>query len=221
MTVHLNSLPTYTHREEIMNSITHLIGLFFGLGTLVFFIIYHVNHQASFIYMMPFYIYSLVMMMVFFVSSFYHSSAFASKRRAVSRTIDHCDIYLFVIATYFPICMNAIENKSAATAIMIIEVVLALSGIIINLVPVENKATKLITYLIYLVDGWLLIFFYPFNIGLEFMVFLFILIGGVVYSLGAITYALGSKKEWFHSIFHIFVVLAAIIQFIGIVLILY
>ena len=221
MTLDVKRLPTYSHQEEIMNTITHLVGLLFGIGTLIFFIVYQITHKCQFSFMFPFYTYSMVMMIVFFVSSFYHSSKFGSKRRAISRIIDHCDIYAFVAATYFPICMYGIENKPIAIAILIVEVVLMLLGIILNVIPTNSKAIKIITYLIYIIDGWILIFFYPFGIGLEFYVFLFVLLGGIIYSIGAITYAIGSKKAWLHSVFHIFVVLAAMTQFVGILFLLF
>ena len=220
MTADVNHLPTYSFKEEVMNTISHTVGLLFGLGTFVFFIVFQIVNKLDFLYMIPFYLYSLIMMMVFFVSSFYHSSKFGSKRRAISRIIDHCDIYAFVAATYLPICVHAIANQSISISIMVIEVVLALTGIILNLLPKNTKAIELITYLIYLIDGWLIIFFYPFGIGLEFNVFLFVLLGGITYSIGAVIYAIGSKKPWFHSVFHVFVVLAAMLQFVGIIFIL-
>lgn len=221
MTADKKHLPTYSLGEEIMNSITHLVGLLFGIATLVFFIIFNITHDVSFSFMVPFYVYSLIMMMVFFVSSFYHSSKFGSKRRAVARIIDHCDIYAFVAATYFPICVHGLTNQGAAIAIMVIEISLALAGIILNLIPSNSNVISLITYLIYIIDGWIMIFFYPFGVGLRFNVFLFVLLGGIIYSIGAITYAIGSKRKWFHSIFHVFVVLAAMTQFVGILFLLY
>lgn len=212
----VNSLPKYTRKEEIMNSLTHLVGLIFGLGTLIFFIVYQLRNNLSFSYMLPFYVYSICMMMVFFVSTFYHSSPLGSKKRAIARIIDHCDIYVFVAATYLPICVHGLENRTAAIIIMIIEAILAIMGVLFNAIPNQSKAIKIISYFIYLVDGWLLIFFFPFGIGISFNVFIFILIGGIVYSIGAITYALGKKRIWFHSLFHAFVVAAAVLQFIGI-----
>ena len=220
MTVDVESLPTYSFKEEVMNSITHFIGFIFACGTLVFFIVFHALNHLTFHYMAPFYFYSLIMMMVFFVSSLYHSSKFGSKKRAVTRIIDHCDIYAFVFATYLPICMRAMTNSAASLSMIIVEIVLAVTGIVLNLVPNNNKAIKIITYLIYIIDGWLIIAFYPFGVGIPFDVFLFVLLGGIVYTIGAITYTIGSKKKWFHSIFHVFVVMAAILQFIGIMFIL-
>ena len=221
MTADVRSLPTYSAKEESMNSLTHFVGLVFAFATLVVFIVYQIINQLSFSYTFPFYIYSLVMMMVFFVSSLYHSSEFGSKRRAVVRIIDHCDIYAFVAATYLPICVHGIQNTTAAMVIMIVEVALALIGIAINLIPTNSKVLKVISYLIYIIDGWILIAFYPFGIGMEFNVFLFVLLGGIVYSIGAIVYALGKRKEWFHSVFHVFVVLAAILQYVGILFLIY
>jgi hemolysin III len=46
--------------------------------------------------------------------------------------------------------------------------------------------------------------------------FWWLLIGGVLYTIGVTLYAIGKKKKWFHSIFHIFVDLASIAMFIGI-----
>ena len=221
MTADTKHLPTYSFKEEVMNSISHLVGLVFAFGTLIFFISFAVKNNIGFLTMFPFYLYSLVMMMVFFVSSFYHSSRFGSKKRAVARIIDHCDIYAFVAATYFPICVYGIANQGVSIAVMVIEVTLALLGITLNLIPNNSKVIDLISYLIYIIDGWILIAFYPFGIGLDFNVFIFVLLGGVIYSLGAIIYAIGSKKEWFHSVFHVFVVLAAITQFIGILFLLF
>lgn len=216
MTAELRLLPRYTRKEEIANSLSHLLGFVFGLATLVFFIVHQINNNLSFSYMLPFYVYSFFMMLIFLVSAMYHSSPLHSKKRAVIRIIDHCDIYLFVAATYLPICVHGMTNQAAAIAIMVIEVSLAVLGVLFNAIPNNNRFIKILSYLIYLIDGWLLIFFFPFNVGISFNVFIFILIGGVVYSIGAIIYAFGQKKVWFHTIFHIFVVLAAVIQFIGI-----
>ena len=216
MTADIRELPRYSKGEEIANSTSHLLGFVFSVATLVIFIVFQIQKSLSFSYMLPFYVYSFCMMVVFFVSAFYHSSPFHSKKRAVSRIIDHCDIYAFVAATYFPICVHGMSNQSAAIAIMIVEVVLAVTGIVLNAIPNNCTTLKVISYLIYIIDGWILIFFYPFGVGLNFNTFLFVLIGGIVYSAGAIIYAIGKKRPWFHTIFHIFVVLAAILQFIGI-----
>ena len=46
--------------------------------------------------------------------------------------------------------------------------------------------------------------------------FLWLLFGGIAYTIGAVLYGIGSKKRWMHSVFHIFVVLGALLQFFAI-----
>ena len=46
--------------------------------------------------------------------------------------------------------------------------------------------------------------------------FLVLLSGGIAYTIGAVLYGIGSKKHWMHSIFHIFVVLGSLLQFLSI-----
>ena len=48
--------------------------------------------------------------------------------------------------------------------------------------------------------------------------FLLLLWGGIAYTLGAVLYGIGSKKRWFHSVFHIFVVMGSLLQMLCIVL---
>ena len=214
---HVDNLPNYSKNNELMNSISHLVGFVFSIVTIILFIIKQNRLGMNFSTMYPFYIYSTTMMIMFLVSTLYHASPLKSKTKAVFRLIDHSDIYLFVAGTYTPICLFGIQNFNIALALIIIEWSLALIGIILTNINLHNKAISIITYVIYLIGGWVIIFFYPFNLGINFLSFLFILIGGIVYTVGAIFYAIGNKKFiYLHSVFHVFVLLAAVLQFIGV-----
>lgn len=216
MTVKVELLPKYSRDEEIQNSISHFIGALFAIGTLITFIILGNINKYSFLHMVPFYIYSIFMLVMFFVSGYYHSRPFNSLSRAKARLVDHCDIYAFVAATYFPICMYGITNQPISITLLVIEIVLGLTGMILNLIPTDSRWIRLSTFIIYIIQGWAIIIFYPMNIGIPFLSFLFILIGGIVYSIGSIMYAIGHYKRWSHTIFHYFVLIAAAIQFVGI-----
>lgn len=218
MKLEINNLPSYTRKEEIFNVITHLVGLAFSIGIFIFFLINNIAQKRSFSYVFPYYFYALTMGIVFFISSAYHSSKFSSKTRGILRIIDHSDIYLFVFGTYLPLCLYGVTNTQIMITVLSLEGVFMLAGIILNVVPSDSNVLKVIAYIIYIIDGWLMVFFYPFGIGMDFNVFLFILIGGVIYSIGAIIYAIGKKAKYLHCIFHIFVVLGAVTQFIGIYL---
>lgn len=216
MTVDVKALPKYTNEEENLNSISHYAGFVFASCIAIFFFIFQLEHKLSFMHMLPYYVYAFFMMMMFFVSGYYHSSPFLSKSRAYSRTLDHCDIYAFVFATYLPICVYGINNQLLSYSIMGIELFLAVVGIIINALPHESKFGNIISYIIYIIGGWAIAVFYPFNIGIPSNTFIFVLLGGIIYTIGAILYAVGHYKKWYHSIFHIFVLIAAMVQFIGI-----
>ena len=210
------NLPQYTHKQELWNSITHLVGVAFSLVVLSLVIYLSSKYTLTFTHTYPFYIYFLSMFIVFSVSTIYHASPLNSKLRRVFRIIDHSDIYLFVAGTYTPICVCAIWDQTISTTLLIIEYSLALAGILVTVFGLNNKKMDLIGYIIYLIEGWALMFFYPFKQCLDFNVFIYILIGGIIYTIGAITYGIGKKNTWFHTIFHIFIVIAAIVQFIGI-----
>ena len=216
MTTSISHLPKYTKEEEIYNSITHFLGSIFAIITLIIFIVISNNKHYSFIYMLPFYIYSMVMLFMFTMSGIYHSRPFFSRSRSICRIIDHCDIYPFIAATYFPICLYGITNITISYTLIYLQLGLALIGIIINLIPTNKRIITALAFIIYIIQGWIIIIFYPFNIGLELTPFLYILSGGIIYSIGAIMYGIGRFKKWSHTYFHIFVLLAAIIQFIGI-----
>ncbi|MCR4880106.1 MAG: hemolysin III family protein [Bacilli bacterium] len=220
MTADVNLLPKYTRQEEIANATTHYVGALFGIGTLITFIILGVMKGYSFVHMIPFYIYSLFMILMFFNSGFYHSRPFNSKSRAIARIIDHSDIYVFCAATYFPICMYGVTNQAASIAMLSIEVGFAILGVTLSVIPNNSRIMKNTTFAIYIIQGWLIMFFYFFNIGIPFNVFLFILIGGIAYSVGAIMYGIGHYKRWSHTWFHAFVLVAAVLQFVGVLFLL-
>ena len=211
--------PGYTHRQEFWNSLTHFLGVLFALAITVTFIVYSAQKDLSFSITYPFYIYTFTMFLTFFVSFFYHTTPLNSKMRAVCRIIDHSDIFLFVAGTYTPIVLLAINNRDITTGLLIVEWVLAITGATLTALWFNHKTISVIGYIIYLLAGWALIFVYPFNQCLPLNIFLFTLVGGITYSVGAIIYVVGKKYIWCHTIFHVFILFGAVLQYIAIWLI--
>ena len=209
-------LPQYSVKDEIWNTITHLVGVLFSLGTLIFFFIYHTVKKLALANFWPYYFYNLTMMVVFVISSLYHSSKLNSTTRLVFRIIDHSDIYLFVFGTYLPILMFGMTGKPLGLVMIFTQLGLTIIGILTTVIPHDSKVLKAIGFVCYIISGWLLVFFLPFGVRIPLNVFIPILSGGVVYSVGAILYGIGKKKIYMHTVFHIFVLLGAAVQFIGI-----
>ena len=221
MTCSINSLPQYSRREEIVNSSTHFLGTLFSLGVIIFFVVFEISHSTSFLYMLPFYIYALFLGVMFTISGIYHSRPLNSKARAICRIIDHTDIYFCIAGTYTPLCVHAFENQTIGYILLAVNWTLCIAGAILNLVKSDKLVLEIISYILYVFCGWMVMIVYPFNLGIPFIVFLFILLGGITYTIGAILYAIGRKAKWLHSIFHVFVLLGAVLQFVGLYYILF
>ena len=206
----------YTHKQEVWNALSHLLGLLFSIAIAITFIVIEVKYEIPFSTMYVLYIYAFTMSVVFFVSFFYHAQPLNTKIKGVCRIIDHADIYLLIAGTYTPICVLAITNQAISITLLALQWSLTLLGILITVFGLGNKAYDIAGYVIYVIQGWALMLFYPFNQCMPFDVFIYILMGGVAYSIGAILYAVGKKNTWFHTVFHIFILLGAVIQFVGI-----
>lgn len=211
------SLPKYSKGEETVNSLSHLVGAVFGFAAFIFFINYQIKFEKTFLSMLGYYIYCFFMIFMFSVSSIYHSRPFNSKSKAIWRIIDHIDIYFFISATYTPICLYGINNVQLGYIVLIINWSLALLAGALNGISLTNKIIKVISMIAYILIGWMIIFVNPLENGLSSLTYTFLLLGGFSFTIGAILYGIGSKKKWFHSIFHFFVLLGVIFQFIAVI----
>ncbi|MCQ2776710.1 MAG: hemolysin III family protein [Bacilli bacterium] len=198
----------YNRDTEKVNSISHFVGAWFSIILLFFFIKRQVHYS--------FYLYAIFLFIMFLFSGLYHASPIGTKLRRVLRIIDHSDIYTCILGTYLPICLIGIENTYVGHSLILVEIICTLIGVLINSLNKENKALKVIAYIVYIIGGWACIVTIPLGIQMKPGVFEFVLLGGIAYTVGAILYAIGKKCIWFHSVFHMFVLLGALLQFIGI-----
>jgi len=210
-------LPTYSVGEERFNCISHLLGAIFGMFLLGYFNYLEVSKGFTPLEYISLLVYSLSMIVLYLTSFIYHFLRKDSPLKHIFRLLDHNTIYFLIAGTYFPVTVFALSRPSMIIA-MSVEVICLIVGIILNHLSFTNKWTKIITTIIYLVMGWIAIFFPDTYKIFPLSSFLFVLSGGVMYSIGVIFYVLGKKKKWFHSYFHLFVLFGTIIQFVGIYL---
>lgn len=161
-------------------------------------------------------VYGAMMILVFTISAVYHGMHL-STGKLVMRVIDHCDIYFLIAATYTPILLVGIRPLNAALAFAIfgVEWGSAVLGAVLN--AIDLKKYSVFSIILYLVMGWCILVCVPKTIeAMTLPGFLFLLGGGIAYSLGAVFYGFGKKKRYAHSVFHLFVVLGAALQFVSI-----
>ena len=210
-----NDKQKYTLGEEIVNAITHGIGALFGIVALVLTIIFSVKNNNT-IGLVSSIIYGVSMIFMFTTSCIYHALSFRIKGKKILRIIDHCDIYVFIAGCYTPFCLSAIGGTTG-WGIFAINWVCAIIGVLLNSINLEKF--KIPSFIMYLIMGWMIIFsFKPLSASLDPIGINLLLLGGIIYTLGAVIYLIGSKIKYFHSVFHVFVLLGAISQFLSILL---
>ncbi len=217
-------LPTYTQGEELMNAISHIVGGAFGIVATILGIYFAAvspvvsdNRIAAILCMA---VYGFSMIFLYAMSSIYHFLGL-NKAKSVFQVLDHCTIYVLIAGTYIPVCVLMLAPIYPAIGYSVVGVVcfLAILGVVLNATMMRKKPVKVISHLLYIVIGWLIICFFPQlweAVGMtKCLLFLF---GGISYTIGAILYAIGRYRRYFHFIFHIFCLAGTVLQFTGILL---
>ena len=209
--------PDYSRKEEFWNSASHAIGVVFAIVMLVM-AVTAPKSQNSFTALSCSIVYGGCLIITFLMSSIYHGLPKGMPKQ-VMRVIDHCDIFFTIAGTYTPMMLIGVLpiNPTMAWSIFIVEWVFAVIGVTLNAIDLKKYAT--FSMICYLAMGWCVIISLRNTIlALTWTGFAYILGGGVAYTIGAVLYLIGKKKPYRHFVFHVFVLLAAIIQFAGIYL---
>lgn len=209
-------LPDYTRGEEIMNTVTHLIGAAFAIAAIPLLIVTAASHSDPWAVVSGA-IYGAALLIMFTVSTVYHGLR-PGKAKRVMRVIDHCDIYFLIAGTYTPILLAAIRPVNPAMAWTIFGVEWALAATAVTLNAIDLKRFEKISMVCYIGMGWCIIAVV--NATIEAMTwdgFFLLLMGGVAYTIGAVLYGIGKKVRYIHSVFHIFVLIGSVLQFLSII----
>lgn len=209
-------LPDYTRGEECMNMVTHIVGGGIGVIALLGCCALSVVHQTLY-GLLSGLIYGLSMVALYCMSSIYHGLKPGIGKK-VLQILDHCTIYFLIAGTYTPIALVAIRPVYPTLGWGLMVFQWGLAALAVTLTAIDLKKYNVFSMICYICMGWAI---FPF-MGQSRAVlgdagFGFLLSGGIAYTLGSILYGIGSKKHWFHSIFHIFVVLGSVLQLICIV----
>jgi len=207
------TIPKYTLGEELMNAISHGLGVLLGITALVLTVVFSAKNHNT-IGIVSSCIYGSTMIIMYLMSCIYHALSPKLKAKKVFRVIDHCDIYLFIAGCYTPYCLSLIGGTTGWIIFAIIWIS-AIIGVLLNAINLEKFQVP--SMIMYLVMGWMIIFSYNSISALLPKAGLVLLItGGISYTVGAIFCGIGAKKKYFHSIFHLFVLAGSILQFLSI-----
>lgn len=199
--------------QEIGNAVTHGAGAVFAIVSLILMLVAADSAAET----VAACLYSGFMFITFTVSCLYHSFKHGTAVKRLFRRFDYSSIYLLIGATFAPILLAYFGDAFGITFFVIQWSVIAVG---ISLVAVFGPTRlRFIHIPLYVVLGWSALMLLPRMMAGEFYMAMWILAGGVVYSVGIIPYAIKYRAS--HFIWHFFVLAGAVVQWIGIYVYLY
>ena len=202
--------------REPVNSLTHWAGALLALAGLIALLIVGWGAPAKVISLV---IYGVSLIFLFSASATYHMVHVKDKALEIFRKVDHAAIYFLIAGTYTPFCVNAFTGFWKWGMLSIIWS-LAIIGIILKVFYI--RAPRWLNAGIYLLMGWLCVGAAGQMLAaLPAWVLVWLIIGGVIYTLGAVVYItkIFNFKPGvfgFHEMWHIFVLLAAAAHFVAV-----
>ena len=201
----------YNPKEEKFNVISHAFGLVLSLIALVLLVVF-ASLEGSAWHVVSFSIYGASLIVLYAASTFYHNSK-TPKLRYRLNIFDHASIYILIAGTYTPFTLVVLDGWVGWT-IFGVSWGLALTGVILKLFFI-GKYDKIST-IAYVLMGWLIVFaIKPLVQNLPIEGLMWLLGGGISYTVGAILYSIKSIK-YNHAIFHVFVLFGSFCHFIAV-----
>ena len=164
-------------------------------------------------------IYAVALAAMFGVSALYHRVTWRSSNvRKWMRRLDHSTILLLIAGTYTPFALLAFDG-ALGTAVLIAVWCGAAAGLVLNLLWID--APTWVTAVVYITLGWVGAVAVPELVGFGIAPAALVFVGGALYTVGAVTYALKRPNPvptvfGYHEIFHLLVIGAAITHFVAI-----
>lgn len=210
------TIPQYSLSEELMSAISHGLGVVLSIVILVTCIVVAGIHHNG-IGVVASTIYGVTSILLYLISTLYHALA-RNKAKKVFRILDHCTIYLLIAGTYTPFSLVTLRNVNTTTGWTVFGVVWICAIVGILLTTIDMNKYKIPGLLLYLIMGWVVIFTINTLIsGISKIAIYYMIIAGVIYTIGALVYCIGKKIKYMHSVFHVFVLVASILFYLSII----
>src|SRR4029077_15394147 len=172
--------------REPVNGMTHLVGAVLSVvGLVVLLVIAIENHSTRQI--VAFSIFGASLVAMYCASAFYHSLMLSERGVAALRRIDHMMIYILIAGSYTPICLVLLRGRLGIGLLVAVWVIAAL-GVFQTVVWMH--APQWLSTALYIGMGWIAVFIVrPLLAAAPPGFFLWLLAGGIIYTLGAVVHA--------------------------------
>ena len=197
---------------ERLNSFTHLAGTVLALaGGLTLVSLAASRHDPA--RLASFSVYALTLFVTYFASTFYHGTQ--GRTKEIFRKLDHVSIYLLIAGTYTPFAVVALEG-TWGERLLVAAWSLAIVGILQEIFIA--RGARITSLAIYLIMGWMGLIFGELIVeALTMEGFLWLLGGGIIYTVGIVFYLFDERFPHWHGIWHLFVMAGSAIHYAAII----
>ena len=207
------NIQFYSPTEEKLNIWSHAFGIFLSIIALVLLIIKAVQ-QDNIWMMISFPIFGVSLILLYLASTLYHASKEPQKRFKL-KVFDHAAIYVLIAGSYTPFTLVSLNGETGWLIFSMVWV-MAFTGIILKLF--FTGKFKIVSTAMYVLMGWLIVFYFQeLTAHLHEKGVFYLILGGVLYTIGAILYSI-KKIKFNHAIFHFFVLAGSFCHFLSIYL---
>jgi len=204
------------HFREPVNTWTHFVGIVLAALAMTV-MVWNAALKNNMTLVTGAIIFGVSMILLYSASTIYHG--FNGKKEIILRLrkLDHAMIFVLIAGTYTPICLTVLKGK-LGTGLLIAVWALAAIGITTKVIFIHMP--RWLSAGMYLFLGWISIFFiYPIFKAMPVSGFVWLVLGGLFYTVGSIIYAVKSERLrigifGFHEIFHLFILLGTMSHFI-------
>ncbi len=208
-------VPAYTLPKPRYRGTSHFYALFVAVVAAVVLVATAPAGLATFAAA----VYATCLVAMFGASALYHRGNWSIPTAKKLLQLDHTAIFLMIAGTYTPIALLAMDGTARVATLTAVWVV-AIAGIVFEWMPIPAPRGYVTT--VYIGLGWIGAFsFVPLYESTGWEGVLLVAGGGVLYMIGAIVHAARKPDPWpetfgYHEIFHVFVILAALLQYCAI-----
>jgi hemolysin III len=207
----IEEIKSYSPLEEKFNIFSHATGFILSIVALTL-LAAHATLNGDVRHIVSFSIFGASLIILYAASTFYHLAKKPELRNRLN-VIDHASIYVLIAGTYTPFTLVTLSGTTG-WVIFGVSWGLALTGIILKLFFTGKY--NLISTIMYVLMGWVIVFaIKPLIHNLALAGFLWLLAGGISYTIGAILYSI-KKIKFNHAIFHMFVLNGSFCHFMAV-----
>ena len=198
--------------EEFWNTVTHFAGVLLTIIGIPF--LFYFNNEITILSKLSLILFSIGLLLVYISSTLYHYAQNKQIKNKL-RVFDHISIFYLILGSYAPVCLITLI-ESSGLIIFICVLILALTGTLIKIFFFEKS--QFISLVLYVLMGWLIIL----DLNNLFQLIstearLLLIASGFSYTLGVVFYYF-DRIKYFHSIWHIFVLLGSTFHYLLVLL---